>query len=50
LAAAAAQAALKPARSLGQNAYKIAIARAAVERCILQAAGLDPLAGAGAQT
>jgi len=45
IAAAAAQAALKPAKSLGQNGYKIPIARAAVERCILQVAGLDPLAG-----
>jgi xanthine dehydrogenase YagS FAD-binding subunit len=45
VAAAAAQAAIKPAKSLGQNAYKIPIARAAVERCILQAAGLNPLAG-----
>jgi xanthine dehydrogenase YagS FAD-binding subunit len=45
VAAAAAQAAIRPAKSLGQNGYKIPVARAAVERCILQAAGLDPLAG-----
>jgi xanthine dehydrogenase YagS FAD-binding subunit len=47
VAAAAAQAAVKPAKSLGQNGYKISIARVAVERCILQAAGLNPLAGIG---
>jgi xanthine dehydrogenase YagS FAD-binding subunit len=46
IAAAAAQAAIKPAKSLGQNGYKISIARVAVERCILKAAGLNPLAGA----
>lgn len=45
VASAAAQAAIKDARSLGQNAYKISIARVTVERCILQAAGIDPLAG-----
>ncbi len=47
LASAAAQVAIKPAKSLGQNGYKIAIARVAVERCILTAAGLNPLAGNG---
>ncbi len=40
LAAAAGRAAVAPARSLGQNGYKIAIAQAAVERAILLAAGL----------
>ena len=44
VAAEAAQAAIKPAKSLGQNGYKISIARVAVKRCILQAAGLNPLA------
>ena len=48
VAAAAAQAAVKPAKSLGQNAYKISVARVAVERCLLQAAGLDPLTGTAA--
>jgi xanthine dehydrogenase YagS FAD-binding subunit len=44
----AAEAATKPAKSLGQNAYRIQIARVAAERAILQAIGLDPLSpGAG---
>jgi xanthine dehydrogenase YagS FAD-binding subunit len=44
----AAEAAVKPAKSLGQNAYKIQIARVAAERAILQAIGLDPFSpGAG---
>jgi xanthine dehydrogenase YagS FAD-binding subunit len=47
LAAAAAQEAVKPAKSLGKNGYKIAIARTAVERCIRQAAGLDPVGNVG---
>jgi len=45
VASAAAQAAVKDARSLGQNAYKISIARVTVERCILQTAGIDPMSG-----
>jgi len=40
LAAAAGRAAVGPAKSLGQNGYKIAIAQAAVERAVLLAAGL----------
>jgi xanthine dehydrogenase YagS FAD-binding subunit len=47
LAAAAAQESVKPAKSLGQNGYKIAIARTAVERCIRQAAGLNPIGNGG---
>jgi len=39
-AAAAAEAALKEARPLGQNAYKIQVAKTAVERAILRAAGI----------
>jgi xanthine dehydrogenase YagS FAD-binding subunit len=39
VADAAAIAALQPARSLGQNGYKIPIARVALRRAILQAAG-----------
>jgi xanthine dehydrogenase YagS FAD-binding subunit len=39
-AAAAADAALRGAAPLSQNAYKIQVAKAAVERAILQAAGL----------
>ncbi len=39
----AAQAAVKPAKSLGQNAHKIQVAQVAAERAILQAVGLDPL-------
>jgi xanthine dehydrogenase YagS FAD-binding subunit len=39
-AAAAAEAALRGAAPLSQNAYKIQVAKAAVERAILQAAGL----------
>ena len=44
VAAAAADAAVKPARSLGQNQYKISVARTALSRAILLAGGLDPLA------
>jgi xanthine dehydrogenase YagS FAD-binding subunit len=40
VAAAAAEAALRGAMPLSQNAYKIQVAKAAVERAILQAAGL----------
>ncbi|HTP52321.1 MAG TPA: FAD binding domain-containing protein [Anaeromyxobacteraceae bacterium] len=40
LAAAAGRAAVGPAKSLGQNGYKIAIAQVAVERAVLLAAGL----------
>jgi xanthine dehydrogenase YagS FAD-binding subunit len=40
VAAAAGQAALQTARSLGQNGYKIQIARVALSRAIQQAAGL----------
>jgi xanthine dehydrogenase YagS FAD-binding subunit len=47
LARAAADAALKKARSLGQNGYKIPVARAALTRAILGAAGLDPLTEGG---
>ena len=36
----ASNAALQPARSLGQNGYKIQIARAALKRAILEAAGV----------
>jgi xanthine dehydrogenase YagS FAD-binding subunit len=39
----AAEAAVKPAKNLGQNGYKVQIARVAVERALLQAVGLDPL-------
>jgi xanthine dehydrogenase YagS FAD-binding subunit len=38
----AAQAALQGAKSLGQNAYKIQIAKVALQRAILLAAQLDP--------
>jgi xanthine dehydrogenase YagS FAD-binding subunit len=41
VASAAATAALQPARSLGQNGYKIQIARVALRRAILQAAGIQ---------
>jgi xanthine dehydrogenase YagS FAD-binding subunit len=40
VATAASGAALQAARSLGQNGYKIQIARVALKRAILQAAGL----------
>jgi xanthine dehydrogenase YagS FAD-binding subunit len=40
VAAVASQAALEPARSLGQNGYKIQIARVALSRAIQQAAGM----------
>jgi xanthine dehydrogenase YagS FAD-binding subunit len=40
VAAAASQAALQPALSLGQNGYKIQIARVALSRAIQQAAGM----------
>jgi xanthine dehydrogenase YagS FAD-binding subunit len=40
VATAASQAALQAARNLGQNGYKIQIARVALRRAILQAAGL----------
>jgi hypothetical protein len=40
VATAASGAALQPARNLGQNGYKIQIARVALKRAILQAAGL----------
>ena len=40
-AAAAAEAALKDARPLSQNAYKIDVAKAAVKRAILRAAGIQ---------
>src|SRR6185436_9493390 len=39
-AAAAAEAALRDARPLSQNAYKIQVAKAAVKRAILRAAGI----------
>ena len=41
VAAAASEAALQPARNLGQNGYKIQIARVALKRAILQAAGVN---------
>ena len=44
VASAAGEAAVKPAKSLGQNQYKIPVAKTAVARAILVAAGLDPLA------
>ncbi|MBZ5555549.1 MAG: FAD binding domain-containing protein [Acidobacteriia bacterium] len=47
IATAAAQASVKAAKSLGQNGYKIAVARVAVQRCILQAAGLNPIPEGG---
>ena len=40
-AAAAADAALRDARPLGQNAYKVQVAKVAVKRAILRAAGLE---------
>jgi xanthine dehydrogenase YagS FAD-binding subunit len=40
-AASASEAALKPAVSLGQNGYKIQVAKVALKRAILQAAGFD---------
>jgi xanthine dehydrogenase YagS FAD-binding subunit len=40
-AAAAADAALRDARPLSQNAYKIQIAKTAVKRAILNAAGIE---------
>jgi xanthine dehydrogenase YagS FAD-binding subunit len=39
-AAAAAEAALTGAQPMSQNAYKVPVAKTAVERAILQAAGL----------
>jgi xanthine dehydrogenase YagS FAD-binding subunit len=39
-AAAAADAALKDARPLSQNAYKVDVAKVAVKRAILRAAGM----------
>jgi xanthine dehydrogenase YagS FAD-binding subunit len=39
-AAAAAEAALKDARPLAQNAYKVQVAKTAVQRAILRAAGI----------
>ena len=44
-AMAAATAALAKAKSLGKNKYKITVAKAAVKRAILKAAGIDPLQG-----
>lgn len=44
-AMAAANAALSKAKSLGKNKYKITVAKAAVKRAILQAAGINPLQG-----
>ena len=41
VASAAATAALQPARGLGRNGYKIQIARVALRRAILQAAGIQ---------
>ena len=41
IAASASEAALKPAKSLGQNGYKIQVAKVALKRAILQAAGFD---------
>jgi xanthine dehydrogenase YagS FAD-binding subunit len=43
LAKAAAGAAVKGARDLGQNGYKIAIAQATVERALRQAAGMETI-------
>jgi xanthine dehydrogenase YagS FAD-binding subunit len=40
-AAAAADAALKDARPLSQNAYKVDVAKVAVKRAILRAAGIQ---------
>jgi len=40
-AAAAAEAALRDARPLSQNAYKIQVAKTAVQRAILRAAGIE---------
>jgi xanthine dehydrogenase YagS FAD-binding subunit len=37
---AAAEAALKDAQPLGQNAYKVQVAKTAVQRAILRAAGI----------
>jgi xanthine dehydrogenase YagS FAD-binding subunit len=34
-------AALQPARNLGQNGYKIQVARVALKRAILEAAGVE---------
>jgi xanthine dehydrogenase YagS FAD-binding subunit len=47
VARAAADAELKNARSLGQNGYKIQVARTALARAVLQAAGIDPLTEGG---
>jgi xanthine dehydrogenase YagS FAD-binding subunit len=44
-AMAAANAALAKAKSLGKNKYKITVAKAAVKRAILQAAGINPIQG-----
>jgi len=44
-AMAAANAALSKAKTLGKNKYKITVAKAAVKRAILKAAGIDPLQG-----
>jgi xanthine dehydrogenase YagS FAD-binding subunit len=41
VAASASEAALKPAKNLGQNGYKIQVAKVALKRAILQAAGFD---------
>jgi xanthine dehydrogenase YagS FAD-binding subunit len=41
VAASASDAALKPAKSLGQNGYKIQVAKVALKRAILQASGFD---------
>jgi xanthine dehydrogenase YagS FAD-binding subunit len=41
VATSASEAALKPAKSLGQNGYKIQVAKVALKRAILQAAGFD---------
>jgi xanthine dehydrogenase YagS FAD-binding subunit len=51
VAATAATAALQHARSLGQNGYKIQIARTALRRAILEAAGMaaPPAHPAGAK-
>ena len=40
-AAAAAEAAMKGARPMSQNAYKVDVARTAVKRAILRAAGIQ---------
>jgi xanthine dehydrogenase YagS FAD-binding subunit len=42
-AAAAADAALKDARPLSQNAYKVDVAKTAVKRAILRAAGIQTI-------